>query len=207
MLRRLLKKLRRKSLAATFHDIYYDSGRWRSEETGSGPGSTLESTRHIREMLPQLLQRIDAKHLLDAPCGDFNWMNHVALGDIRYTGVDIVPGLVKENQKKYPDREFIVADITKDTLPPADVVLSRDCFIHLPNSLILSAMANFKKSGIKYMLTNTYDFIQQNEDVEPGDFRMINLRLAPFSLPEPLTVIEEEYTSGYPDKKLALWKL
>jgi hypothetical protein len=131
----------------------------------------------------------------------------VDLGDIRYTGIDIVKRLIRENQKKFPERTFITADITIDRLPPADVILCRDCFIHLPNHLIVAAIENFRRSGIGYLLTNTYDFIRENNDIEAGQFRMINLLLPPFSLPVPLVSIEEEYTSGYPDKKLCLWKL
>jgi len=145
--------------------------------------------------------------LLDAPCGDFNWMSHVNLSGIKYTGADIIEDLISQNKKKYPEIFFITADITTDSLPYSDVVLCRDCFIHLPNELIIKSINNFKMSGIKYMLTNTYNFINYNKNIKPGQFRMINLLLPPFSLKEPELVIEEDFTSGYPDKQLGLWKL
>lgn len=203
---RLFKK-KKKTLAEVFHHIYYKTNWWKAKDTGSGPGSTLENTKRIQKEIPKLLQSINAASLLDAPCGDLNWMQHVDLGTIEYIGADIIKKLIESNKNRFPERKFIVADITKDLLPTVDVVLCRDCFIHLPNDMILAAINNFKKAGIKYLLTNTYNFIQENTDIEPGKFRMINLKLPPFSFSPPSNTIEEEYTSGYPDKHLGLWKL
>lgn len=201
------RKRKKKNLEKTFHHIYYRTDWWKAAGTGSGPGSTIEHTRNIRAQLPGMLQSVAVSTLLDAPCGDLNWIAVTDLGNIRYTGADIVEKLILDNRKKFPDREFIIADITKDPLPKTDAVLCRDCFIHLPNQMILAAINNFRTTGIKYLLTNTYNFITENTDIEPGQFRMINLQLPPFSFPPPLAVIEEEYTSGYPDKQLGLWKL
>ena len=39
--------------------------------------------------------------LLDAPCGDFNWMRHVPLGGVSYTGADVVPELIARNRRDY----------------------------------------------------------------------------------------------------------
>jgi SAM-dependent methyltransferase len=203
----MIKLFKKKSLADIFHHIYYKTDWWKAKDTSSGPGSTIDHTKNIREQLPAILQSVKATSLLDAPCGDLNWMQQVILGSIQYTGADIVDKLITQNKVKFPEKRFIVADITKDPLPYADMVLCRDCFIHLPNRMILAAISNFKKARINYMLTNTYNFIEDNKDIKPGQFRMINLLLPPFSLPSPETVIEEDYTSGYPDKKLGLWKL
>jgi hypothetical protein len=35
--------------------------------------------------------------MLDAPCGDFNWMKEVDLSAVHYTGGDIVEPLVNSN--------------------------------------------------------------------------------------------------------------
>lgn len=201
------RKRKKKGLAEIFHHIYYKTDWWKAKGSVSGPGSTLENTVHIRKEIPLLLQSVNATTLLDAPCGDLSWISHTDLGAVSYTGADIVTKLILDNRKKFPEKKFVLADITKEELPAADVVLCRDCFIHLPNELIIASIENFKRSGIRYMLTNTYNFISENKDIAPGGFRMINLRIPPFSLPAPVASIEEEYTSGYPDKQLALWKL
>jgi hypothetical protein len=53
---------------------FYSEKRWGGGETVSGPGSTLERTAKLRRELPILLEEIGARTLLDAPCGDFNWI-------------------------------------------------------------------------------------------------------------------------------------
>lgn len=63
---------------ATFTSIYRNNG-WGSLESRSGAGSTLASTANIRRELPGLVERLNIRTLLDAPCGDFNWMKEVAL--------------------------------------------------------------------------------------------------------------------------------
>ena len=50
---------------------------WNNEESVSGSGSDLESTNNIRHKLPQLINQFKVTSILDAPCGDFYWMNHV----------------------------------------------------------------------------------------------------------------------------------
>ncbi len=201
------KRNTKKRLSAVFHKVYFKTNKWEAGETGCGPGSTLENTNKIRQEIPLLLKSIHATSLLDAPCGDLNWISHIQFYDIDYIGVDIIEEIIKQNEKKFPGKKFMIADITSDSLPKADIVLCRDCFIHLPNKLIIATIANFKKAGIQYMLTNTYNFVRVNKDIKAGDFRMINLLLPPFSLHDPILSIEEEYTSGYPDKQLSLWKL
>jgi hypothetical protein len=42
-----------------------------------------------------------AKTLLDAGCGDFNWMRHVNLKLDQYIGIDVVPELICENQRQF----------------------------------------------------------------------------------------------------------
>ena len=57
----------------------YETNLWSDPETRSGVGSTLDSTRVVRAELPKALRRLDARVLLDIPCGDFTWMEHVDL--------------------------------------------------------------------------------------------------------------------------------
>ena len=50
---------------------------WGNNESVSGGGSSLESTKNIRHKLPQLINQFQVTSILDAPCGDFYWMAHV----------------------------------------------------------------------------------------------------------------------------------
>ena len=124
----------------------------------SGPGSNLTRTAKLRNELPILLQEIGVRSILDAPCGDFNWMKDTALALERYVGVDIIPELLARNQNLYGnDRtEFLLLDLTRDRLPRVDLILCRDCFIHFSYRHITSAIKNFKRSRSTYLLTNTY---------------------------------------------------
>jgi len=72
-----------------FFEIYQRNA-WASRESASGTGSELKRTHHLRRELAALLRELNVCSLLDLPCGDFNWMQHVNLGEIQYIGADIV---------------------------------------------------------------------------------------------------------------------
>src|SRR5436190_12979436 len=119
------------SLQDTFTDIYQENF-WADPESVSGRGSTLARTEVIRQELPNVLESVGAKSLLDAPCGDFNWMRYVDLGEIEYIGADVVPELITRNRQTFErdGRSFFVLDVTSDPLPEVDVIMCRDCLMH-----------------------------------------------------------------------------
>ena len=196
---------RARGMERVFSDIYRNNS-WADPETVSGRGSTLERTEVIRRELPSLLAELRAKSLLDAACGDFNWMRHVDLGEVEYLGVDVVPELITKNHLTYsgPRRDFIALDITRDMLPCSDVILCRDCFIHLSFKHIAAAVANFKRSGSTFLLATTHIHTGENTDVESGGGHYVNLGLHPFNFPDPLRLITEDSELG---KCLGLWRL
>ena len=183
----------------------YKSNYWPSLETPCGPGSTLEYTEQLRRELPDLLRSLKIKKLLDIPCGDFHWMQHVDLSNIEYTGGDIVKELIEKNKAQFPQQRFIHVDLIQDTLPYADLLLCRDCFIHLNNKDVLSVIRKIKKTGIPYILTNTYPETTNNTDIRDGGYRMINLQQPPFNFPSPVTQLKD-YIKDYPIRYLGLWK-
>jgi len=182
-----------------------------SSESRSGVGSELDATSGLREQLPLLLREIGARSLLDLPCGDFGWLSTVPL-DLDYIGADIVDDLVRANEARYgaPRRAFRRLDLTSDELPRADVVLCRDCLVHLSFAHVSKALANVGRSGATWLLTTTFLEHHQNVDIEDGDWRMLNLTCAPFNLPPPTVVLVEgcrESEGAYADKALGLWKV
>ncbi|MBI5281933.1 MAG: class I SAM-dependent methyltransferase [Candidatus Solibacter usitatus] len=182
---------------------------WGAEESVSGLGSELAATARLRDELPKLLASLGAKSLLDIPCGDFRWMNHVNLAGIRYVGGDIVEALVEENRAKYA-REFVRLNLCTDALPQADVVFCRDCLVHLSFANIGRAVANLKRSGSMWLLTTHFLECAQNVDIEDGDWRMLNFELPPFHWGAPERVLVEGCTEsggGYEDKALGLWRV
>ncbi|MBC7873213.1 MAG: class I SAM-dependent methyltransferase [Ferruginibacter sp.] len=185
--------------------LIYKKNSWGSEESISGPGSTIAYTTHLRQQLPGVLASLGIKTLLDAPCGDCHWISQVDLSAIAYTGADIVPELIESNKINHPQKNFITADIARDKLPAADMVLCRDCFIHLRKKEIIQVIQNFKRSGIKYMLASTYP-VDINKEILTGHFRPVNLELSPFGLPVPLQKIKD-HPEGATPRFLALWLL
>jgi SAM-dependent methyltransferase len=193
------------SLETRFTEIYHNNT-WNNSESISGRGSTLVRTEVIMTNLPPLLRELRATTLLDAACGDFNWMQHMALEDIKYIGVDIVRQLIERNQGLYTNaqRTFLTCDISQDRLPTADLILCRDCLIHLSFKRIRRTLSNFKRSGAKYLLCTTHNLISENVDCPDGDWRSINLEIAPFNFSKPDRLIVENEAAG---KCLGLWRL
>ncbi|MGO8697755.1 MAG: class I SAM-dependent methyltransferase [Limisphaerales bacterium] len=178
--------------AKVFEDIYRNRS-WPGTSV-SGMGSDYEQTRSLRQELPKLLQTYSVGSLLDAPCGDFSWMKLVELGSRPYIGGDIVPELIGQNNAKYrsSNRRFCVLDLMKDSLPAADLLLCRDCLIHLSFRDVRLVFSNIAKSGIPYVLTTNYPLLTRNTDILTGGFRAINLQLSPFRLPKPVDMIAED---------------
>ena len=196
----------------------FENNLWGDSESRSGPGSNLQNTAEIRIRIPELLKKYNIRLLIDAPCGDFNWMKNISkeLNEIldNYLGIDIVDEVIDLNNKYYATDKikFVKADLTKDALPEYDCVICRDLFLHLSYSNILKVLSNFKKSGIKYMLISTYTKPRKNFNVLNFyiNGRALNMQKHPFFLPNPFDIINEKYegqNGEYNDKSLALWKL
>ena len=201
-----------RSQQATFTAIYRANA-WRDAESVSGPGSTAARGADFQQELISLLDRRGVRSIVDAPCGDFNWMRHVLSDrDLLYTGIDLVEELTARNARHHgaADRRFIAADITRDDLPPADLIICRDGLVHLSFADAQAAIKNFRRTGSRYLLATTFVDRSRNRDVPTGGWRTLNLEAAPFRFPPPLALIDERCThSGgiYRDKRLGLWEL
>jgi hypothetical protein len=190
----------------------YETNLWSDPESRSGVGSGLDSTRAVRAELPGALRKLGARVLLDVPCGDFTWMAHVDLSGIEYIGGDIVPPIVEANQRVHASesRRFVELDLTKDILPDADVLLCRDCLVHLSYANIRAVLANITRSNIRYLLMTSFPGRGGNYDVVDGDWRTLDFEAPPFSFPNPkLTIVEqcEEEEGAYSDKSLVAWSV
>lgn len=190
--------------------LIHRTNHWGASESRSGPGSSVAQTGVLQRELPALLTRLGVRSLLDLPCGDGNWLSSLALPGISYTGADLVPELIARNRTAHPGRRFEVLDLTTDLLPAADLVLCRDCLVHLSFADIGRALANLRRAPLTWLLTTTFPGQPQNEDIVTGDWRPINLTTAPFNLPEPDWVLNEQCTENngrFSDKSLGLWRI
>ncbi|MCW2945250.1 MAG: hypothetical protein JWR24_1967 [Actinoallomurus sp.] len=196
-------------MAEVFETIYRRN-KWGSPETRSGAGSERGRVQWLQRSLEFLLTRLGTRSLLDAACGDFNWLRQVQLRGIDYAGADIVPDIIRANQARYrtPDRRFIVLNITRDALPPADMIICRDALVHLTDANLASALDNFARSGAEYLLTTSYIATEENIDILNGWWRPVNLNRPPFDLPPALLQLPDSDSDDlYPDKVLALWRI
>lgn len=191
----------------------YEQNDFQGTESRSGGGSTLYQTRIIRQALPTLFRELGVKNVLDVPCGDWNWMKYVELDGIEYTGGDVVDAIVQQNKLKHEaaNVHFECLNIITGPLPKSDLILCRDCLVHLSFSDGLAALRKFRESGAKWLLTTTFIDPQSNEDLFEGEiWRPLNLELAPYNMPKPQNCINEGCTEGeglFGDKCLALWRL
>jgi hypothetical protein len=193
-------------------DKIYRRNDWRSNQSASGTGSEDSQTEQLVRCLPRILHDLGVTRILDIPCGDFNWMRHVDLGGIDYTGADILAPLIAENRKRYggEGRSFRQLNLVMDVLPKADFILCRDCLVHLSLADIAAALRNIAVSEATYLATTTFPGRKANIDIKTGGWRPLNLLAAPFHFPQPLKIIEEGCTEAggaYADKSLAIWRV
>lgn len=209
-----------KSLAGLFNSMLskrkftsvYRKNLFQGKESRSGGGSDLTQTARIRKELPLLLKEFGIRFLIDAPCGDLYWMREVDLPVKKYIGVDIVKEIVEINKTKFADqqRTFSELNISRDILPTADMILCRDCLVHLSFKQAIQIINNFKESGSKYLLTTTFINRSTNDELGRGFWRTLNMEKEPFNFPKPVRIINEECTEfdgKYTDKCLGLYLL
>lgn len=186
---------------------YYHRNHWGNDESRSGPGSDMFHTKTIRAELPSLLKRYGIKSMLDLPCGDFYWMQHVDLKGVQYIGADVVEPMIADNRKQFagPDRSFEVLNLLEDDLPQVDLIFARHVLFHFSYEKIHAALHHIKASGSKYLMTSTHPR-GKNINIATGRSFHINLQAQPFGFPEPVACIND-YSWGHPVCYMALWKI
>ena len=144
---------------------------------------------------------------------------HAELADAEERTITLHPGeggyveaLAERNRVSFggAGRDFVSLDITRDPLPRVDLVVCRDVLVHLKNRHILAALANFRRSGSRYLLATTFPGATSNVDGPLGGWRPTDLVRPPFSLGEPLARVseaEDVEDPRYRDKSLGLWRL
>ncbi len=195
---------------AKFDRIAMRGGFKGSAESVSGPGSNLEVTKVLRPRLADILRRLGVRSLVDAPCGDMNWMRHLDYSFEKFIGVDISPFLIEQLRAKNfpPEYHFQVGNIATDILPAADAVFCRDCLVHLPFDAVLKVRDLWKSAGFRFMMVTTFVEKTVNEDCALASWRPLNMEIAPFNWLNPIATIIEEYDRPpHEDKAIGVWAL
>jgi SAM-dependent methyltransferase len=167
----------------------YDDKAWGVGSAGqgtSGGGSTLAATVVYRAFLEDFMKVHGVKSVVDAGCGAWEFSSTVDWTGIEYTGVDVVASVIADDQKKYgaPNIKFQTADIVRTDLPAADLLICKDVLQHLPIEDDLAFLAQLPKYK-DVLLTDTVDKVTlsaENHDIQPGEFRLLDLTKPPFSL-------------------------
>lgn len=199
---------RSKPAKEVFEHIFQKK-KW-SGESHSGPGSDFDQTRLVREGLQQVISRYHIETMLDVPCGDWYWMQYMNLNGIKYTGGDIVEGIIRNNQQYVKENvSFQFLDLLEMEIPKHDLVFCRDCLVHFSYHDIQKALRNLFDSECQYLMTTTFPG-RKNYNITTGNWRPINLEAFPFEFPKPILLMNEGCTEGhgkYKDKSLALWDI
>ena len=197
---------RSQRIAARFSEIWRSNG-WNCAETRSGSGSTLAQTVAVRRELVKLFGELDVRTLVDAGCGELNWISKISDKLDVYLGFDVVEGLVADLRKRFEEHKthfFNTADITRHVLPRADAILCRDVMTHLPHAMVKEALDNFRKSGARYLIATTFPR-GRNDPIRVGAWQAMDLCAEPFRLPPPQCLIPEELQNSV--KSLGVWAL
>lgn len=168
-----------------------------------GYGSTKEHTRNVIEQLDKLFniyKELDEVITInDAGAGDCHWISELLDQYdkwVDYQPYDIYPRLPN----------VIELDFCTELMRPSHMVICRDVMQHLSNSMIISAIDNFRQTS-KWLIATTFT----NNDINNYDrpyqpilkHSKMDLRQLPFGLGEPQGWIKETY----PEKWLAIWRL
>ena len=122
-------------------------------------------------------------------------MSAVDLDGIKYIGGDISKELVDEvaAEHKGKGRRFVHLDLANDKLPKCDLIMVRECLIHLTDELRWKVIENVHKAKIPHLLL-TVDLVDENHPLdENGQHENFNPMLAPFHFPKPLRHIPESH--------------
>ena len=143
----------RRNAGRTSQDVFseiYREKKWGG--TGafcSGSGSAIDAITDPYVACIRGFLRASAPErprVVDLGCGDFAIGSRLVEDCSEYTGVDVVPDLVKHLQEtvRGPAR-FVCLDMVQDDLPAGDVCLIRQVFQHLSNAQIQKVLSKLSQ--------------------------------------------------------------
>ncbi len=162
-----------------FSEIY-DRNEW---HRGSGVGSLPENNFDYTTFLQKFMRHNHIRSVVDFGCGDWQFSRFIDWFDIDYYGVDIVPKVIERNSNAFRTEniKFALFDSVA-SLPNADLIVCKDVFQHLPNSIVRNYLAAMKPKAKFMLVTNDIGppgYL--NVDIEPGGWRTLQFDLPPFS--------------------------
>jgi SAM-dependent methyltransferase len=168
----------------------YARGSWGVDAQGkgtSGAGSSLEATKVYRTFLQDFLARNRIRSVVDAGCGDWEFSQAIDWTGIDYLGLDIVPSVIAANKRRFGAAKvrFAVADIVRDELPPADLLLVKDVLQHLSNADVTRFLAQLPRYRHVLLVNDVSadSLSAEPTDIPTGRYRPLDPTRPPYSLP------------------------
>lgn len=170
------------SIGKVFEDIYFHN-RWTH---GSGPGSIRQLNTPFLSYLANFLSENDVKSLVDVGCGDFQLFEGFSFGPAAYLGLDVTRSVIARNKRAFEDSQIKFAAMPSDVsdLPAADLYIVKDVLIHLDNETSVKLINAVLQKGKAAIFVDNYsaDAKSYNRDIVVGEFRPVDVSLAPFNL-------------------------
>jgi SAM-dependent methyltransferase len=170
-------------------ELIYAEGDWGKDEHGkgtSGTGSAMESTKLFRVFLQDFLAAHRVRSVVDAGCGDWQFSQAIDWTGIDYLGVDIVPSVIAANQRRFgaANVRFAVADIVRDELAPADLLLVKDVLQHLSHADIARFLSQLPRYRHVLIVNDVHPgtLTAEPEDIGSGGYRQLDLTRPPHAL-------------------------
>jgi len=170
-------------------ELAYAEQHWGKDQQGkgtSGFGSTLEFTKLYRVFLQDFMARHAIRSVVDAGCGAWVSAQAIDWRGIDYLGVDIVEPVIKANQKRFgaANIRFAVADMVRDELPPADLLIVKDVLQHLSNADITRFLAQLPRYRHVLLVNDVHpgSLTAQTGDIRSGGYRQIDPTQPPHSV-------------------------
>jgi hypothetical protein len=153
-------------------DTIYKYNLWGN---GSGSGSLPWNNSKYIMYLQNLLDNKNIQNVVEIACGDYRLWKDIKYNG-KYIGIDIVDSIITNNNLVYGKDNvvFINWDISKAKINIAniDLIVIKDLFIHLSNSVISQIMYNTIDMRPKYMLiTEDTHYFNLDYNILEGMYR------------------------------------
>lgn len=165
----------------------YWSARYLSGQ-GSGYGSSGEQSDKKLKWLSTLT---DVHSVTDVGCGDFSFGKWVMelFPDAKYIGLDIAEVVIRRNTAMY-ERYGYQFKFMQTPIPPADLVLCIDVFLHILNDDEFERMqVELEKAWTKYLVITAYE---RDEEYRGHHVRIKKFDYKRFGEPILREVVEED---------------
>jgi len=185
------------NLTSIFENIY-ENKKWGinfANMGSSGPGSHISQVKEYMLILQEFLDNNNVKSVIDIGCGDFQFMRHMNLKNVQYTGIDCVEKLIIFNKKHFEKENitFLHRELSEHEFDFAELYLIKDVLQHLSNDIICDFLDYIviQKLAKYIIITNCSNQDFDNQDVESiGQTRPLNAKLFPLKKYNPVVLKE-----------------